>query len=50
MEKAKTIKTLGFVGSIIAAISLWISGQPTEAFGVIAASLSSAGFIKDEPT
>lgn len=48
-SKAKTIKALGFVGSISAAIALWMSGQQTEALGVFAASLSSAGLMGDTP-
>lgn len=48
-NKEKTVKALGFFGSLLASTALWISGHQTEALGVFAASLSSAGLMSDTP-
>lgn len=44
-DKTSVVKGIGFIGSLLTAIALWVSGQQTEAFGVFAASLSSAGLF-----
>lgn len=43
--RVKAVKTLGFVGSLIAGITACVAGDYVTGLGVIASSLSSAGIL-----